>query len=116
MAKRTTPRSTDAPPAVPPANAAPEPRARSRAPRKNPTATAAERQTLGGAAAGQAEAFDQPRDVPSPQADATRSSGGNEPSADEIRRRAYEMYLDRGRNDGNHFEDWLQAERELKQQ
>jgi len=30
-----------------------------------------------------------------------------------IRRRAYEMHLERGGEPGHDFEDWLQAEREL---
>lgn len=37
-----------------------------------------------------------------------------EPSVDNIRRRAYERYLERGGNHGQHFDDWLEAERELK--
>lgn len=36
------------------------------------------------------------------------------PSVDDIRRRAYERYLERGGNHGQHFDDWLEAERELK--
>jgi hypothetical protein len=39
------------------------------------------------------------------------SSGG--PSLDDIRRRAYERYLERGGNHGQHFDDWLEAEKEL---
>jgi hypothetical protein len=31
----------------------------------------------------------------------------------EIRRRAYEIYLERGEEPGHDLEDWLQAEREL---
>jgi hypothetical protein len=31
----------------------------------------------------------------------------------EIARRAYDLYLDRGCEDGHDVEDWLQAEREL---
>jgi hypothetical protein len=37
-----------------------------------------------------------------------------EPSVDDIRRRAYERYLERGGRHGQHFDDWLEAERELK--
>lgn len=37
-----------------------------------------------------------------------------EPSADDIRRRAYERYLERGGGHGRHFDDWLEAERELR--
>jgi len=31
----------------------------------------------------------------------------------EIRNRAYEIYLQRGERSGNELEDWLEAEREL---
>jgi hypothetical protein len=34
---------------------------------------------------------------------------------DEIRRRAYELYLQRGTASGSEAEDWLTAEREIKQ-
>jgi hypothetical protein len=37
-----------------------------------------------------------------------------EPSVDEIRRRAYERYQERGGNHGRHFDDWLEAEKELR--
>jgi len=37
-----------------------------------------------------------------------------EPSVDEIRRRAYERYQQRGGNHGRHFDDWLEAEKELR--
>ena len=36
------------------------------------------------------------------------------PSEEEIRHRAYERYLERGGGHGMDFEDWLDAERELK--
>ncbi len=38
------------------------------------------------------------------------SSGAREP---DVARRAYELYVDRGREDGHDVDDWLQAEREL---
>lgn len=45
----------------------------------------------------------------------TRSeSMGSEPSAEDIRMRAYHRYLERGGGHGMDFEDWLEAERELK--
>ena len=37
-----------------------------------------------------------------------------EPSEDDIRYRAYLRYVERGRDDGGAFDDWLHAERELK--
>ena len=36
------------------------------------------------------------------------------PSADEIAQGAYLRYLSRGGGDGQDFDDWLEAERELK--
>jgi hypothetical protein len=37
-----------------------------------------------------------------------------EPTIEEIRARAYEVYVERGRIDGFDLENWLQAEEELK--
>lgn len=37
------------------------------------------------------------------------------PSEDEIRRRAYEIYIERGGRAGQDVGDWLQAERELRE-
>lgn len=37
-----------------------------------------------------------------------------EPSVDDIRRRAYELYQRRGGHHGEHFDDWLEAEKELR--
>jgi hypothetical protein len=50
---------------------------------------------------------------------AADTSSGNgaasrEPSHDEIRHRAYERYLERGGNHGRHFDDWVEAEKELR--
>jgi hypothetical protein len=42
------------------------------------------------------------------------NSIGSSPSEEEIRMRAYERYLARGGAHGMDFEDWLEAERELK--
>ena len=41
--------------------------------------------------------------------------GRNEPAREEIERRAYELYLARGEVHGYDQDDWLQAERELKE-
>jgi DUF2934 family protein len=46
--------------------------------------------------------------------DKRATSMASEPSDEEIRRRAYTRYLDRGASDGHDFDDWLEAERELK--
>ena len=37
-----------------------------------------------------------------------------EPSADEIRVRAYHRFLERGARPGGDFDDWLEAEKDLK--
>jgi hypothetical protein len=42
------------------------------------------------------------------------SSMGSEPSEEDIRMRAYRRYLERGGGHGQDFEDWLEAEKELK--
>ena len=41
-------------------------------------------------------------------------SPGNTARDEEIRRRAYEIYLERGEQSGRDLDDWLQAERELQ--
>jgi len=41
-------------------------------------------------------------------------SANHAPNYDEIRRRAYEIYLERGGLPGEELEDWLQAEREVE--
>jgi hypothetical protein len=38
---------------------------------------------------------------------------GNPATDEEIRRRAYEIHLERGGQPGGELDDWLQAEREL---
>jgi Protein of unknown function (DUF2934) len=38
-----------------------------------------------------------------------------EPTLEEINARAYEAYVQRGRTDGLDIEDWLQAEKELRE-
>jgi hypothetical protein len=54
------------------------------------------------------------------QATSTRVERGkisvvNSTRDEEIRRRAYQIYLERGGQPGRELDDWLQAERELKQ-
>ena len=49
------------------------------------------------------------------QAAQTRApSVGNAERDQEIRRRAYEIYFERGEQPGRELDDWLQAERELE--
>ena len=46
---------------------------------------------------------------------ATRASTTQNQNVEEqIRRRAYELYEARGREDGHDFEDWQQAEAEIR--
>jgi hypothetical protein len=47
------------------------------------------------------------------QAHAVQTSANNAPNHDDIRCRAYEIYLERGGAPGHEVEDWLQAEREI---
>jgi hypothetical protein len=39
----------------------------------------------------------------------------NWPPVEAIQERAYELYVNRGKQPGHELEDWLQAERELKE-
>ena len=41
------------------------------------------------------------------------ASTGNSARSEEIKRRAYEIYLEHGEQPGRELDDWLQAEREL---
>ena len=50
----------------------------------------------------------------STQAKTGEVSLGNSTRDEEIRRRAYEIYLERGEQPGRELDDWFQAERELK--
>ena len=46
--------------------------------------------------------------------EALEISAGNSAPDEEIRRRAYQIYLERGEQPGRDLDDWLQAERELE--
>jgi len=50
----------------------------------------------------------------SAQLETAEVSVGNSANDEEIRRRAYEIYLERGQQPGRDLDDWLQAERELQ--
>jgi hypothetical protein len=61
----------------------------------------------------------EPRRPAIPLPSSSRASTQNEPqrrivSEDDVRHRAYELYLQRGSTPGNDLSDWLQAERELR--
>ena len=51
---------------------------------------------------------------PKPKRARAATARSPEPSADDVRRRAYERYLERGGRHGQHFDDWLEAEKELR--
>ena len=48
------------------------------------------------------------------QQEAVNPSAAGSPRLEEIRIRAYEIYMERGGQPGHDLEDWLQAERELE--
>lgn len=48
------------------------------------------------------------------EAEITSAEIGNPGPDEEIKRRAYEIYLERGEQPGCDLDDWLQAERELQ--
>jgi Protein of unknown function (DUF2934) len=50
----------------------------------------------------------------SKQLEPREASGRNAALEEEIRRRAYEIYLERGEQPGRELNDWFQAERELQ--
>jgi hypothetical protein len=47
---------------------------------------------------------------------ASRRVTARQPSKNQIRERAYQIFLDRGGSPGRELEDWLQAEKELRAQ
>jgi hypothetical protein len=51
--------------------------------------------------------------APSAKSQAAKAAKG-EPTHEDIARRAYELYLERGSVEGHHEEDWLIAEAELR--
>ena len=44
------------------------------------------------------------------------TTGSTSDLQEQIRRRAYELYEERGKDDGHELADWLQAESEVTQQ
>jgi len=48
------------------------------------------------------------------EVEVTSAEFGNPVPEEEIRRRAYEIYLERGEQPGCDLDDWLQAEREMQ--
>jgi DUF2934 family protein len=62
------------------------------------------------------EGFRPPEDASAAASGAleARRLGEQGPSDEEIRRRAYHLYLERGRQHGLHEDDWYRAEQELR--
>lgn len=89
-----------------PADGAPDPRKRG-ASRRSATSSAMDRSP---AAEGSSTTTEEMQ-----LAGATAAPRVSHPSYDEIARVAYERYLQRGRADGRDFDDWLAAERELRE-
>ena len=48
------------------------------------------------------------------QTDSAKTSEAESPREEQIRIRAYEIYIERGGQPGYDLDDWLQAERELE--
>ncbi|RPJ61123.1 MAG: DUF2934 domain-containing protein [Acidobacteria bacterium] len=48
------------------------------------------------------------------QSNLREAVAANGPSLEQIERRAYQIYLQRGGQDGRDLEDWLEAERQLR--
>jgi hypothetical protein len=61
---------------------------------------------------GEGETPGEPVQAGSP--DVRSSSMSSEPNEEDIRLRAYHRYVERGGGHGQDYEDWLEAERELK--
>jgi len=57
----------------------------------------------------------QPTAAPESRSLAPSGNGGTGPTPEEIAQAAYHRYLSRGAGDGRDFDDWLEAERELRE-
>jgi len=55
-----------------------------------------------------------PHAIPAHAEETGVATVGSSARDEEIRRRAYEIYLERGEQTGREVDDWLQAERELE--
>ena len=53
--------------------------------------------------------------MPTPQRTTNQTTESTNELQEQIRRRAHELYEQRGRNDGHELDDWLQAESEVTQ-
>ena len=55
-----------------------------------------------------------PNVIPAEAAETGEASAASATRNERIRRRAYEIYLERGEQSGRELDDWLQAESELE--
>ena len=87
--------------------------------KKAPRSTAAKLdngpENISNALVARENAADQSQRVQQAPGDAVAARSTTEPSDEEIRARAYEMYLERGGDHGLDLDDWVRAERELRQ-
>ena len=72
-------------------------------------------ETISETLVGRESAADQTDRVQQAPGDAMAARPSGPPSDEQIRARAYEMYLERGGHDGLDLDDWVRAERELRQ-
>jgi hypothetical protein len=56
------------------------------------------------------------RKTPTPLRTINQTTESTSDLQEQIRRRAHELYEQRGRDDGHELDDWLQAESEVTQQ
>ena len=56
----------------------------------------------------------EPQATSGPRGESVKTSAGDSPRLEEIRIRAYEIYLERGEQPDRDLDDWLQAEREIE--
>ena len=64
--------------------------------------------------ASEAQPLDEARTNAAVTVQADDFAAGGAPSEEDIRRRAYTLYLERGAGHGRHEDDWHRAERELR--
>jgi hypothetical protein len=57
----------------------------------------------------------EPKSTRSSPSSAARTTESTVDLQEQVRRRAYELYEQRGREDGHELDDWLQAESEVVQ-
>ena len=113
MAKRTPPRSEAADATATPAE--PKPRRIRGTAEKRDMSSGPRPDAVDAGATSASEGTSGSTDVSQRNTDTSQRSDWS-PSEEDIRVRAYHRYLERGGGNGMDFEDWLEAERELRSQ